>query len=495
MSRRPSLLESPLSYVSPRICSMTVWCRRFSIRIRLVCRSGSLSYSLLPKLVRAFLNQRARRSTYRHCPGVPPDDHIAPGNQAQRIQLSRFQLAVIASVAVSSCTSRRQTGYFILRILFCRGSGESHGFRYVVPDFSRESCTAARMHTDPESCLPKETEVHANALDSAATCDAGLCLTTILQRCVYPATRCQAPLASRRPLFAPCLPSTCSRACVQSPCGSLRFITLTVLNRGEVAVVGHCKFAEMLYSSDELVVVVCFFSKTASIISTTATGQSVKSVYAFIHYAFGGVCATSAIRTLALHFGFGAEQACSAAAISGHLLAAHLGRFPSSTVCSSLGFFYEAFPHSEVRCLWTLLWCGPLSLLHCVHVPCGTLLYAVGTSSGADGRVSRLRSSSPTAIVSSTSSLSRIASAESLRSGAVGCVSRPRSSTWRSSLFSISFLFFLASSRIACYCSLMTLVLGISIFKFSSGVVSRSTGVERLVLFHLPAELEFLCGR
>ena len=89
----------------------------------------------------------------------------------------------------------------------------------------------------------------------------------------------------------------------------------------------------------------------------------------------------------------------------------------------------------------------------------------------------------------------RIASAESLRSGAVGCVSRPRSSTWRSSLFSISFLFFLASSRIASYCSLITLVLGISIFKFSSGVVSRSTGVERLVLFHLPAELEFLCGR
>ena len=50
---------------------------------------------------------------------------------------------------------------------------------------------------------------------------------------------------------------------------------------------GHCKFAEMLYSSDELVVVVCFFSKTASIISTTATGQFVKSVYAFIHYVFG----------------------------------------------------------------------------------------------------------------------------------------------------------------------------------------------------------------
>ena len=150
------------------------------------------------------------------------------------------------------------------------------------------------MHSAAESCLPMETEAHAIALDSAATCDACLCLTTILQRCVYPATRCQAPLVSRRPLFAPCLPSTCSSACVQSPCGSLRFITLTVLNRGEVAVVGHCKFAEMLYSSDELVVVVCFFSKTASILYTTATGRSVKSVYAFVHYAFGGVSATRA---------------------------------------------------------------------------------------------------------------------------------------------------------------------------------------------------------
>ena len=151
-----------------------------------------------------------------------------------------------------------------------------------------------------------------------------------------------APLASRRPLFAPCLPSTCSRACVQSPCGSLRLITLTVLNRGELAVVGHCKFAGMLYSSDELVVVVCFFSKTASIISTTATGQSVKSVFAFIVYHFGGVSAT---RAFALW--------CSTSASGrlgvfrrreGHLLAAHLGpslrprlvlRFPSFRVVSS----------------------------------------------------------------------------------------------------------------------------------------------------------------
>ena len=38
------------------------------------------------------------------------------------------------------------------------------------------------------------------------------------------------------------------------------------------------------------------------------------SYFEFTHYAFGGVCAMSALCTLALHFGFGAEQACSAAA-------------------------------------------------------------------------------------------------------------------------------------------------------------------------------------
>ena len=48
--------------------------------------------------------------------------------------------------------------------------------------------------------------------------------------------------------------------------------------------------------------------------NTTAFGPYVNSVSEFTHYAFGSVCATSALRTLALHFGFGAEQACSAAA-------------------------------------------------------------------------------------------------------------------------------------------------------------------------------------
>ena len=48
--------------------------------------------------------------------------------------------------------------------------------------------------------------------------------------------------------------------------------------------------------------------------TTTAFGPYVNSFSEFTHYAFGSVCATSALRTLALHFGLGAEQACSAAA-------------------------------------------------------------------------------------------------------------------------------------------------------------------------------------
>ena len=58
--------------------------------------------------------------------------------------------------------------------------------------------------------------------------------------------------------------------------------------------------------------------------TTTLFGPYVNSFFEFTNYAFGSVCATSGIGTLALHFGFGAEQACSAAA-RGHLLAAHLG--------------------------------------------------------------------------------------------------------------------------------------------------------------------------
>ena len=48
--------------------------------------------------------------------------------------------------------------------------------------------------------------------------------------------------------------------------------------------------------------------------TTTAKGLYGNSYFEFNHYAFGGVSATSALCALALHFGFGAEQACSAAA-------------------------------------------------------------------------------------------------------------------------------------------------------------------------------------
>ena len=91
------------------------------------------------------------------------------------------------------------------------------------------------------------------------------------------------------------------------------------------------------------------------------------SFFEFTHYAFGSVCATSGIRTLALHFGFGAEQACSAAArvtsslpISGLPFVLALVLHPSS--------LYETLPHSEVRRLWALFQSGPLSLLRWVCV-------------------------------------------------------------------------------------------------------------------------------
>ena len=98
----------------------------------------------------------------------------------------------------------------------------------------------------------------------------------------------------------------------------------------------------------------------------------------------------------------------------GFLLAAHLG---------------EAFPHSEVRRLWALFQSGPLSLLSWVRgLSCGPLC-ATGISSGADGRVSRLRLTSPSAIAFGIPSLLWMSSAGSQSSGAVGCVSRPRSRT------------------------------------------------------------------
>ena len=60
--------------------------------------------------------------------------------------------------------------------IFHAGCGESHGFRYGPRDLCRGSCTAVRMHTDPECYLPKETEVHVMAPDSAVPCDVDILL-------------------------------------------------------------------------------------------------------------------------------------------------------------------------------------------------------------------------------------------------------------------------------------------------------------------------------
>ena len=48
--------------------------------------------------------------------------------------------------------------------------------------------------------------------------------------------------------------------------------------------------------------------------STTAFGPYAGSYIMVNHYAFGGDSAARAFRSLALHLGFGADKACSAAA-------------------------------------------------------------------------------------------------------------------------------------------------------------------------------------
>ena len=141
------------------------------------------------------------------------------------------------------------------------------------------------MHSDPESCLPMETEV----LDSPSPAVPHNNIAEV-----------RTAVASRRPLFAPCLPSTCSRACVQSPCGSLRFITLTVLNRGELAVVGHCKFAEMLYFQT---------SSLQDRVHYIHYGyRTVREVRLCVHpLRLRGRQCHKGICSLVLHFGFGAD--------------------------------------------------------------------------------------------------------------------------------------------------------------------------------------------
>ena len=107
---------------------------------------------------------------------------------------------------------------------------------------------------------------------------------------------------------------------------------------------------------------------------------------------------------------------------------------------------------------------------------CGPLC-ATGISSGADGRVSRLRLSSPSAIAFSIPSLLCVSSAVSQCTGAVGRVSRPRSRTSTFSLSCISSISLFSCMRFTCNSSRFSLL------KVSSGVVRRSTCIVRLVSF------------
>ena len=100
---------------------------------------------------------------------------------------------------------------------------------------------------------------------------------------------------------------------------------------------------------------------------TTPSGASVLSAF-FSHSA--------------LHFDFGVEQACSAAA---RVLLASPSRASPSSASSCLAFLpYEAFPHAEVRCRWIHAFCGsalpssgPTSFLLCSSM-CAQYLFGSG---------------------------------------------------------------------------------------------------------------------
>ena len=88
--------------------------------------------------------------------------------------------------------------------------------------------------------------------------------------------------------------------------------------------------------------------------TTTAKGQYTNAFCESIHYAFGCVRVACTVRACALHFDFGVEQVCSAAA--------RVTSSPPFTrsplrLCLVLpwGSVYEATPHAEVRCPLALL--------------------------------------------------------------------------------------------------------------------------------------------
>ena len=118
----------------------------------------------------------------------------------------------------------------------------------------------------------------------------------------------------------------------------------------------------------------------------------------------------------------GASWVMSTVRVCGVLLAARPWALPSASSNCSVAYVYEAYPLAEVRRLRFLLREAPLSLFPLLVVPPLLRPLAVGTSSGAVGRVSRLGRTSSLAIASRTSSFQPISSAGSPGSGAAGCV-------------------------------------------------------------------------
>ena len=79
---------------------------------------------------------------------------IAPGNQAYAFNSAGFSWQLLQALQYLRVRRVGHRDTSLENPVLSR-SFESHGFRYGLPDFSRESCAAVRMHTDPESYLPR----------------------------------------------------------------------------------------------------------------------------------------------------------------------------------------------------------------------------------------------------------------------------------------------------------------------------------------------------
>ena len=99
---------------------MTVWCRRVSVRIRLVCSSGSLSYSPCRSLSAHYWISglyTLHIDTVREC--LPLS--IAPGNQAHAFNSAGFSWQLLQALQYLRVRRVGHRKYCILRILLCRG--------------------------------------------------------------------------------------------------------------------------------------------------------------------------------------------------------------------------------------------------------------------------------------------------------------------------------------------------------------------------------------